>query len=286
MHAGPDIAADNRGQAPRGRWLAAPTVAVLGLAALASMIVFWSSYFGCAYTQVEATAGGQGPESCVREFVPQVLFQLAPLLVLGAAVVVGKPWLAWANVLLNLLAAAFFQMSSQAVQVVLAALLAVALGWWHLSRRHVARPRLRPFVLASAILLIALALLAFAVEASSFFDPCHEWGQGRQPGEVVESQPDVECPSRSASSETRGEAATRLAIVSGTPVFLSTVAIASHRKGGMLIGCGGVLAAWGLFLMWGFSTAFMVAWPIAALWIAAGLEHRSQLGSRAAIDAA
>lgn len=81
--------------------------------------------------------------------------------------------------------------------------------------------------LVTVSIVAGLAAVSVVLEVPDFFDPCHSWGMD---GGVL--SPGDDCPSRSATSETKGEAIARLVLIQGTAVVAAVLAFIGARRDG------------------------------------------------------
>lgn len=128
-------------------------------------------------------------------------------------------------------------------------------------------------VLAAAVFLGGMALVLAASAVPAFFDPCHEWGM-RSGGSVAIAPGDA-CQSRSATSETKGEAVLRMAIVFGGTIVASSLGAVGALRGlrpPLLVGAA-MLFALSVLLFFGASIAFLLVLGAAVLFLVAGLQQ-------------
>ena len=267
----------------QGRALQPAAVAVLVVCAAALAVDAWSAYFGCASMQVESSAPG-GPAAepqCVREFSPILLLLLVPPIFVALGVVLRRTWMAWSGAAIHAMGVPFYFLSTQWLRLAAAVALLGAVAAWS-SRTHAkagapARPALpgtKTAVVVSAALLAGVALFAVVPQIPDFWDPCLSWGAPSSG--TMTASPDGPCSSGGSSSETRGERAAILAFIFGVPIMLSAaVAWAARRQQGLtLVAAGVLLAVQAVPLYFLALPAFVLTWPIAALWIGSGVEWR------------
>ena len=121
-----------------------------------------------------------------------------------------------------------------------------------------------------------LAAWLIATELPDFWDPCMEWGRGSDSGMLTVS-PDDACPTRSSTSETRLQAAGRLAAVDGSTIVASVLAsvAAWRRRPWPAAVAAFLMLVVSVLLVMGFSIAFPLTLAVAVLYaVAAGRWRR------------
>lgn len=140
------------------------------------------------------------------------------------------------------------------------------------------RPRgpLAIAVLGVAVAFAGLAAWLIAQELPDFWDPCMGWGEAGDSGPIIVS-PDDECPTRSGTSETKLQAAGRLAAVDGSTIVASVLAgVAAWRRLAWPAAVAAVLMTGvTVLLFFGLSIAFPLTLAVAVLYaVAAGRWRR------------
>lgn len=259
-------------------------VAVLVVCGAALAVDAWSTFFGCARMQVESSAPG-GPAAepqCVQEFSPILLLLLVPPLLCAAGVLLRRAWMAWGGAAIHAVGVPAYLLSTQWLRALVAVALLGAVAFWS-SRSHAEghgqtrslQRGTRPAVIVSAALLAGIALLVVVPQIPDFWDPCHTWGNGGGSG-TMSASPGGPCSSGASSTFTRGQQASILAFIFGVPIMLSAAVLwaARQEQGITLVVAGALLAAQAVPLYFLALPAFVLTWPIAALWIGAGVEWR------------
>ncbi|MHB8634380.1 MAG: hypothetical protein ACYDBQ_10540 [Thermoplasmatota archaeon] len=259
-----------------------PGVLAILLCAAALGVSVWSSVYGCASmsTPVSAPGAPQNPSDCVVAFPPLLVLLIVPPLVVAAGVLLGRPWLAWGGAVVEALGVPVFVLSTQSIRAAAALALVGALGWWQWSVVRPAGPRpptpgrMALVATITAGILGLIAALWLASSLPQFWDPCHAFGDSG--GAMHSAQAGGPCSSSSSSSLTRGGEAAILLLIGGVPLVLCCAVVwaAFRHHGTVLVALGIALAVHALPVFFLALPLFVLTWPVAACWIAAGLEGR------------
>lgn len=132
-----------------------------------------------------------------------------------------------------------------------------------------------------ALFLATAGLYLLTQEVPDFFDPCHGWDMGSGPQEVRSSD---ECPERSGTSETKMQAAVRLALVQGGWVATAVLVLAGVALGRpSFLGASGVVYA--LYVIpTGLSLGFAFLAPALVAFLAARVLAQERRSCPAADD--
>lgn len=262
--------------------LGVPGVLAILLCAAALGVDAWSTMYGCAGMTTTASPPGAppNPSHCVVAFTPFLVLLIVPPLVAAAGVLLGRPWLAWGGAVVEVIGLPVFLLSTQLLRAALALILVGALAWWHWGVVRPVRPsppapgRMAIVAAVTAGILGLIAGLWLASSLPQFWDPCHTFGDSG--GGVHSVQAGGPCSSSSSSSLTRGGEAAILLLIGGVPLVLCCAVVwaALRRHGTVLVALGIALAVHAVPLFFLALPVFVLTWPVAACWIAAGVEGR------------